>query len=156
MRTLQIEEKTARKLYKTASQEFKATLEDSFGKEFFADKITDRVKTYADACEETGDNQIDEIEFLKLGFSIDEIYYRKIKTITKALNEGWVPDWNNSNEKKWAPWFNLSSSAFVFYGADYYYSYAGAGNGSRLCFKSDELAAYAAKQFTELYKGFIK
>jgi len=156
MRTLQIDEKKAMKLYKDASPEFKATLEDSFGKEFFNGKITDRVKTYADACAEIGANPMDEDELKEMGFTDDEICYRKIKTITRALNEGWIPDWNNSNQYKWAPYFDLSSSGFVFNATYYRYTSAYAGNGSRLCFKSDELATYVGKQFTELYKGFIK
>jgi hypothetical protein len=114
MRTLQIEEKTARKLYKDASPEFKATLEDSFGKEFFNGKITDRIKTYADACAELGESPMDDDELKEMGFTDDEINYRKIKTITKALNEDKVIDWNNPNQKKWVPWFDLSSSGFVF------------------------------------------
>lgn len=155
MKVLQIEESNARKLYKTASPEFKQALEDTFGKEFFSGKITDRIKTYEDACNELGEVAPLEITLKELGFTDDEINYRKIKTITKALNEGWIPDWTNGNEKKWQPYFRLSSGAFVFYVTRYYYSFAVAGSGSRLCFKSDELATYAGKQFAEIYKGFM-
>jgi len=156
MKTLQINKKNALKLYKTASEEFKQTLGDTFGKEFFIGKITDRIKTYEDACAELGINPID-VEVMKsAGFTDDEITYRKIKTITEALNEGWKPNWNNSNQKKWIPYFNtVSPSGFAFSGTRYACTAPHAGYASRLCFHSEELAAYAGKHFTELYKNFI-
>jgi len=155
MKTLQITESNARKLYNDATPEFKTTLEDTFGKEFFSQKITDRVKTYRDACHETGETPIIEENMRVAGFTEDEINYRKLKTITKALNEGWVPDWTDDDESKWIPWFGWSSSGFAFCDTDCSYSHTDAGNGSRLCFKSDELATYAGKQFADIYKGFM-
>lgn len=67
--------------------------------------ITKRVKTYADACAVLGIEPMNETVLAKLGFAKDEIAYRKLKTIAKALNEGWRPDWANSNEYKYWPWF---------------------------------------------------
>jgi len=156
MKTLQIDEKNALELYKTASAEFKQTLEDAFGKEFFTGKITDRIKTYEDACAELGIDPID-VEVMKsAGFTDDEITYRKIKTITEALNEGKMPNLNDPNQKKWIPYFNtVSPSGFAFCGTTYHYTAPRAGNASHLCFHSEELAVYAGKQFTELYKNFI-
>ena len=155
MKTLQIDEKKARKLYKTASAEFKAALDDTFGKEFFSGEITTRIKTYEDACAELEEVPVNVDDMLSRGFTMDEINYRKIKTITRALNEGWNPDYTCTNQKKWFPWFQVSSSGFVYRDTYFGYSDANAGSGSRLCFKSSDLAAYAGKQFIELYKDFI-
>lgn len=121
-KVLEISEKTARRLYKDSSNEFKTTLEETFGKDFFSGKVTDRVKTYEDACVETGEIPINEADLLKAGFTSDEIVYRKIKTITKALNEGWIADWKDGVQQKWIPWFMLSSAGFVFDVTDYGYS----------------------------------
>ncbi len=112
--------------------------------------------TYEDACREIGITPIDVDEMHEEGIPDDEIAYRKIKTITKALNQGWCPNWNDGNQKKWVPYFNtLSTSGFAFGGTNYDYSAPDAGNASRLCFQSDELASYAGTQFTDLYKSFI-
>jgi predicted CopG family antitoxin len=122
-------------------------------------KITDRIKTYEDACIELAITPIDEKEMLEKGFTSDEIIYRKIKTITEALNEDWEADWTNTDQKKWMPWYNVdgaSASGFVFGGSRFGYSGADAGSASRLCFKSEELADYAGKQFIDLYVNFIK
>ena len=155
MKQLQITEQNAQKLYKTATPEFKATLEDTFGKEFFSGKITDRIKTYEDACRELDISDQLDVTLVELGFTPDEIILRKIKTITKALNEGWKPDWNDGNQKKWYPWFKMSSGGFVFADSAYAYSHASAGDASRLCFKTEELAKYAGEQFTQLYSDYI-
>lgn len=155
MKNLQISEVNARKLYQTAAPEFKQTLEDTFGKAFFSQSITERVKTYEDACAELGEMPVDDNAMLAAGFTEDEITYRKLKTITKALNEGWYPDWSDGNEKKWMPWFK-ASSGFAFDVTDYCYSYASAGCASRLCFKTEALAEYAGRQFNDLYKAFIQ
>jgi len=156
MKTLQINEKNAKRLYKTASEEFKQTLEDTFGKDFFTGKITNRIKTYEDACDELGIEPVDIQVMKSVGFTDDEITYRKIKTITEVLNEGWKPNWSNRDQKKWIPYFNtLSPSGFAFDDTYYCYTYPYAGNASRLCFQSEELAIYAGKQFLDIWKDLI-
>ena len=155
MKQLQITEQNARKLYKDATPEFKAALVDTFGKEFFSTKITDRIKTYEDACAELGVDTISEIDFSTSELTPDEINYRKLKTIIKALVGDWKADWSNSDQQKWQPYFGLSGGVFVFDDTYYGYSIADAGNGSRLCFPTSELAEYAGKQFIEIYNGFM-
>lgn len=45
MKTLKLEDNTARKLYQTGTSELKTVLEESFGKNFFSQKITDRINS---------------------------------------------------------------------------------------------------------------
>jgi hypothetical protein len=104
MATLTIDDKVARKLYPTAAPEFKSVLENSYPIGYFSGKITDRIKTFEDACAEVGEDP--EHDKFTEG-TPDEIAFKKIKVITKALNEGWLPNWNNSGERKWYPWFYL-------------------------------------------------
>lgn len=150
MKTLSISDQDARKIYPSALPELKTILEGSFGKDFFSQKITDRIKTFEDACAETGINPND--ENFRIG-TPDEIAYKKLKVIVKALNEGWFPNWNKSSEYKWRPWFYLDSPGFRFH--DTYCGRTGSTVGSRLCFKSEELCEYAAKQFIDLHKDFF-
>lgn len=117
--------------------------------------VTERIKTFEDALRETGlpntpdfNNVPEEMrEFFKA------IY--QITVITKALNEGWFPNWNNINQRKWYPWFRMSSGCFVIYGANYVTSLAGAGYATRLCFPTEELAEYAGRQFIDIYSKII-
>lgn len=148
MQTLQIDETKARKLFPSASNEFKEMLKDTFGEKFFAGKITERIKTIGDVFAEAG---VDSSYYnLRPGETEDELNYRLIKLIAKVLNEGWVPDWQNTSEYKYYPWFEIKPGfglSFHVYG----HWYSAASVGSRLCFKSRELAEYAGKQFTDIY-----
>lgn len=119
--------------------------------------ITKRVKTYADACAVLGIEPINEEVFTKLGFTKDEIAYRKLKTVVEALNEGWRPDWSDSSDYKYWNWFIYSPSSAGFGYAFTTYTPANTNTsvGSRLCFKTRELAAYAGRQFEDLYNDFF-
>jgi hypothetical protein len=158
MKTLQIEERKARRIYKTASSELKIMLEDTFGKEFFSQKVTDRIKSYLDAQKETGYPKVDISVFPEGLREHIEAYYQMV-VIAEALNEGWKPNWDNSDEPKYYPWFWKEkkgvSSGFVFYDTIYYCSSAVAGYGLRLCFRTRELAEYAGKQFIEIWNKII-
>ena len=150
--------KEARKLYVTTC-ETKQKLENDFGKKIISDKVTERVKTYEDCCEEIGETPVDIEVLRRSGLTEDEIAYRMLKTVTRVINEGWMPDMLDTDEYKWYPYFKVdpsSPSGFAFDAADYDYSDAGAGDASRLCFKSEADAIFAGKTFIDLYIKFIK
>lgn len=147
-----VDELEARELYKTATPAWKKVFEKNFGKDFFSQKITDRIKSYEDACLENGTTPMNENLLLSAGLTDAEIVRRKLVEITKAFNGDWVADIFNRNQKKYYAYYNLSSGGFVFYVTNYYYSGADAGFGSRLWFQNPEHAEYAAKQFVEYYK----
>lgn len=114
-------------------------------------KITERIKTVDDLLSMYGMSR-EEFDKQYDNLSSDEKAYKLLKLLCSALNEGWKPDWDNPNELKYYPWFEMGgSSGFRFYD----YSYWRSAVGSRLCFKSKELAEYAGKQFIDLYKQFM-
>lgn len=119
--------------------------------------ITKRVISYETACEVLEVVPIVAEVLLKLGFTKDEIAYRKLKTIAKALNEGWEPDWTNSNQYKYWPWFvyNPNSAGFGYAYTSYTATHTSTYIGSRLCFKTRNLAAYAGEMFEDLYNDFL-
>lgn len=110
----------------------------------------------------------------------DFIAYLKLRIIVAALNEGWEPKFDKS-EYRYYPWFYLytkeeydkldddekgrcvlrsgfstvSSSGFVFCGAAYAASYSHTNVGSRLAFRTRELAVYAGRQFIEEWADFM-
>jgi hypothetical protein len=122
-------------------------------------KIIEKIKTFEDACKTLNFNP----ETVIPDFSIfPELYQKaliahaKLILIAQALNEGWQPDWSNWDEYKYYPWFDMEYSAsgcFSCYVCDLWT--AGSNAGSRLCFKSRELAEYAGKQFKELYEDYF-
>lgn len=160
METVSIKKKDAVKAYNNADASGKKLLMDLIGEDQLPLNIMDRIKTVEDACFELGVNEAD----IDLNISTETFGDRtealraiaKLMVVAKALNEGWVPDWNNPNQYKWFPWFESNGSGFRFDVS--YYDYAGtdSSGGSRLCFKDKKLAEYAGKQFIDLYNQSLK
>lgn len=147
---------------KLTEDEGNGSIFDYFYKEEDYEEITDRVKTYEDACKVLGVEPINEQNAKAQGFRSDEIARRKLETIAAALNEGWKPDWNNTDQYKYYPYFYIQenakgkgsaglSCAGAAYSASGTYAYV----GSRLCFYASRLARYAGNQFTDLYEQIL-
>lgn len=163
-------------------------LEHLFGKELFVKKdITERVKTFEDACNVLGDEHplVGQYRFSDAAYkghpmSEDSIAYLKLRIITAALNEGWEPQFTE-DECRYYPWFEFftqselnamsddekgrvvgrashnsyASGGLVFASANNASSISNGSVGSRLAFKTRELAEYAGRQFVELYADFM-
>ena len=147
---------------KLTEDEGNGSIFDYFYKEEDYEEITDRVKTYEDACKVLGVEPINEQNAKAQGFRSDEIARRKLETIAAALNEGWKPDWNNTDQYKYYPYFYIQENAKGKGSAGLSYAYtdnaatnATAYFGSRLCFYASRLARYASNQFTDLYEQIL-
>ncbi len=148
---LTIEKQKAKRLYDESPDWFKRDLEAEFGEDFFKATNYESIKTFEDACKKL---KVYPDDIFNKKDSPDEVAYKKLKVIVKAINNGWIPNWKDSDQKKWFPWFNLSSG-FGFSGSYYCCDYAGTFIGSRLCFESSEKSEYAANQFIDLYKDLL-
>ena len=151
--------------------------------------ITERVKTFEDACKELGEDhklvqQYRAIEGTTLMDSIDVVAYFKLRIITAALNEGWVPQFTE-DEERWYPylvlWFkgeledksdewkdernlqvpvvvggadNGSNVGVSALDSDYDVSNSYTRDGSALVFRKSEIARFAGQQFTELWANY--
>ena len=174
------------KAYKESSNDCKNTLESLFGEEIFKSKdITERIKTFEDACNELGI----EHPFVRsynhwMNYGVynqpDIEAYLKLRIIAAALNEGWEPQFVE-DEWRYFPWFELYTQkeidemdeeqkhrvvcrsfnyANAFGGVAYASTYGDssytlASVGSRLAFKTRELAEYAGKQFIEIWADYV-
>lgn len=147
--------------------------------------VIERIKTWDDVVRELGYDPVERLlDHTERGdgfnFEPDEIAYIKLKAIAQVLNEGWTPQFT-INEYRWFPWFVLytkeeidkmneeqrsrvvlrsSDNADAYGGvayanAHYDSSYAYTYYGSRLAFKTKELAAYAGKQFIDIWADFV-
>lgn len=123
--------------------------------ELFFGKITDFIKTFADAWEYCGKPEIPTFAGEQKQIRYFQAIYQ-MSIICKALNEDWEADWDNADEPKYYPYFNMSPSGFAFYGTDYDYACAHAGCGSNFRLKTAELAKYCGKQFIDIWKVIQK
>lgn len=158
MRTLQIKQDSLLAAFRNAGKEGKQVLSDLFGKQVaLYDNITDRVKSFEDACQVLGiSTNVPEVKGLPRKHQKAIIANYKLIVIAEALNEGWKPNWQDSDEYKYYPWFDMSNPAGVGYSAtSNTASNTTASFGSRLCLKNRELAIYFGQTFTDLFNDSL-
>lgn len=158
MRTLQIKQDSLLVAFRNAGKEGKQVLSDLFGKQVaLYDNITDRVKSFEDACQVLGiSTNVPEVKGLPRKHQKAIIANYKLIVIAEALNEGWKPNWQDSDEYKYYPWFDMSNPAGVGYSnASRTASNTSASVGSRLCLKNRELAIYFGQTFTDLFNDSL-
>lgn len=77
-------------------------------------KVTERIKTFKDACNELGEENVLVQAYRTAEFNTsgnqnnvsDVVAYLKLRVIAEALNEGWEPQFT-TDECRWYPWFYL-------------------------------------------------
>lgn len=151
--------------------------------------ITERVKTFEDACKELGEDHklVQQFKAIQEAIAEDKeaTAYFKLGIITTALNEGWEPDFTNDDEYRYYPYLCLwtkeeledkdeewkddhNLQLWSGGGSSYDGSYCGLAYASsrhawasafayisaRLAHKTEELAIYSGKQFTELWTNY--
>ena len=147
--------------------------------------VTERIKTFEDAMEALGQGNTLVEEYIAVRDKLrtdagDLITYLKLRIITAALNEGWEPQFIE-DECRYYPWFEFFTQSelnemsddekgrvvlrsgvnfnanygFVYVFASYASSSSVSYYGSRLAFRTRELAAYAGRQFTEEWADFM-
>lgn len=185
MKELKISVENARAAYDNTDANGRELLEHLLGKEVFAQDIKDRVKTFTDALRVLGTpEELISDDFFKEQEKLGEdvVAMLKLRVIAEALNEGWRPKFDG-DECRFYPWFYIYtkkeyeeldedekkacrvvgrsfSNAVAYGGVAYAYangasSLSGTYNGSRLAFKTRELAEYCGKQFIEIWEKWL-
>ena len=165
--------------YDKATSAQKELLENLFGKEMFQPKdITERVKTFEDAVAILGNFNEAVVNYhivSKVTSTKDIIAFAKLRVIVEALNEGWNPTFSKG-EYRYYLCFRIYPKE-EFDNLDEYYKnrcyhvccagvhvYASvvstssssyAHPGSRLVFKTRELAEYCGMQFIDIWADYI-
>lgn len=153
---LKIKKETAKEIYEESSSALKKILEETFGIDYFKKLDWKYFKSFDDLCRATGTT---ESEFNKkwdpATFDPSTIALERLKICTRAYNQDWKFDLYNAAQKKWAPYFKVSSSGLGFTYSYYYYGAAITLVGSRLCFESQEKSNHAGETFVNLFEEFI-
>ena len=76
----------------------------------------------------------------------------QLMVINDAVNENIEPNWEDSSELKYEPYFRMASE-FAY--LDFVYINLNSIVGSRLCFHSRDKAKHAATVFKDVYKRFM-
>lgn len=124
-----------------------------------SENIIERVKTPQDAIEELGECDQDVIDYRLLqsicGLSEHILNNQLAIIIVKALNEGWISDWDNSNQSKYFVWWNMQTKTFSCHYDNYWNSYS--NSCARLCLKSATLCKHIgdSKELVKVFKSFM-
>lgn len=147
--------------------------------------VTERIKSFEDACIALGDEHtfVKELRYLCGDYSKDIVAYLKLRIIAAALNEGWKPEFT-TDEYRWYPRFTLwteeglrnkseewkkknplwlfggdsiagSKCGLASAGSNFDWSYAYPYISARLAVKSEELAEYFGKQFIDIWADYV-
>lgn len=151
--------------------------------------ITERVKTFEDACKELGEDHklVQQFKAIQEAIAEDKeaTAYFKLGIITAALNEGWEPDFTNDDEYRYYPYLCLwtkeeledkdeawkddhnlqlwlgggtsddgANCGRAYAASRNAWSFASAYLSARLAHKTEKLAIYSGKQFTELWTNY--
>ena len=117
---MEIDVKNIKAAYRTATESERTLLFTLFPDLHLGEKekdnrpITERIKTFVDACKELGEDHPMVLAYQNTNLhdpevieeNRDIIAYMKLRIITAALNEGWQPQFTE-DEWRWYPWFCL-------------------------------------------------
>lgn len=90
MKTLKLEDSTARSIYKTADESLKLILEENFGKDFFKTELKDRINNFEDICTELDitNLKINMFSYLPKDQQESALLEFQIKSIVSLVNKG--------------------------------------------------------------------
>lgn len=79
--------------------------------------------------------------------------FYKIKILEEVFNQGWKPNWDDRNERKYYPYFQKTSSGWVFFDSIVFgtLSYGQVG-----FYKNKEIADFIGRNFLYLYVDLLK
>lgn len=106
-----------------------------------------KITSYEDACKVLNIQPINEEVFNAFPKEDQRsmLAYHKLTVITRALNNGWKPNWDDQNEWKYYPLFRYVNAGLSCALTNHSATSTHAAIGSRLCFPTSALAKYAAE-----------
>ena len=151
---LKVMKANAVKAYEAADTNGKILLEKLFPGVLKPVLITDRIKTFQDVLayhnltnsdfEDQTENDAD-----------DEVAYKQVKLVARALNELKPGEELDRSQPWYTPYFDRRAGfGFSRTRYDYWHTYTIVG--SRLSYKSANLAIYAGKTFTSIYERLMR
>lgn len=191
METVEVKHENLQELYKVltnypaiSKEQVIHELHKCFGKEAFKLKdVTERIKTFEDACKELGENNPlihawKSWDLFGLRNQPDVDAYLKLRIIAAALNEGWKPQFTTDelryfpcfvlylpidemgNEPKYrvvsrSPFYANANGGIAYAGTSIGVSNPIAYIGSRIFFKTRELSEYAGVQFIDIWADYV-
>lgn len=113
------------------------------------------VTDYLDVCKYLNEKPFVLEDFKKFGKLSNKILnVSKIDQIQRFYNGEWVLEWNNVEQKKWYPCFNLNASFGLvgFHYSCYYFSHF---HGLSSFYKDKKISDFVGKTYWNIYKELL-
>lgn len=94
-----------------------------------------------------------DVDFLPKEMRERQLAFIHMQHIEKLFNGTWIPNWRDTREQKWYPYFRDTGSGVVFYISCYDSSY---DFGSVAYFKDKATADFVGTKFLHLFKILAK
>lgn len=171
---IEIEKKKLEEAFSLACSNTKNVLLTLFGKEAVLPERPDysdyrNIKTINDVYKAFHiDERIFELNISDLPKDVQA--FMKLRMVRDALNPRWIPDWANTDEYKYYPWFKIekkdipagvgSAYSGVALGVSCLSSYAVASSsdaccGGALASENREIAIWFGEHFADIWKEFL-
>lgn len=119
------------------------------------------IKTFEDACKALNiDATIPDFSASPAKHQKALAAHYRLVIIVEAVNEGWQPNWTDPNEYRYELWPDVEEDATKPSGVglsyddfDYWHTFTIVG--SRLCFKSRDVAYHTFETFKDLYEDYL-
>lgn len=107
------------------------------------------ITNYSEVCKALGIKE----KTVKDFNTLKEFRYHQIQNIEKLYNDGWKPDWTNSNQYKYYPYFQGQKGSGLVFGSSSYYCFFFFGGVAY--FRDRKTSDYVGKTFIEIYKDLM-
>lgn len=125
--------------------------------------ITTQINSYEDACKILNIQPLTLENFSHLPEGQRQYYYshHRITTAIEASKEGHQFDWNDYDDRKYFPWWDMETYGDAPAGSGFSYDgyvcdSSGTDVGARLCTRTSAATAHLAKVFFEDYRVIMK
>jgi len=108
--------------------------------------------TYPEVCKRLGEKEITLKDFKQFDEDLSKKLLNTaiINQLVKYFNQGWKPNWKDTDEYKWYPYYTLNNKGgLVFYHSFVYHSRF---CGSVGLFKTKEICDFIGKTFIDIYE----
>ena len=154
---IEVKKVNALKAFNEADASSRTMLANLLGKEHFL-KIEDRIQSFEDALSIDGETDKDVLWLINYSGTHPDMVsasnYMKAVILVRVYNEGWVADYEDSNQTKYEVIYRYKAGfglAYHVYGIWYSDTYC----GGRLCFKNQILGKHVTTKHAEIFRDFL-
>ena len=116
-----------------------------------------KILTFENACEKMNLDplKLPDVSSLQARYRKSVVACYKLRIIFEAVNNGWIPDWENRNQGKFFPWFVILPSGISFTSVHSGTDFTHTSSGALFCTNTKMKAIYIGIQFKKEYQEYL-